>query len=115
MKYLVLALAGALLASCSNVPVEVGSGPIKLSDKAQAAYDKYASSRSPIVFVATEDGQHFQYNYCVDARCRKGGGSARAIAECQYLSDGKRCYVYDRTGQIVWDREKDFRGDEGES
>lgn len=109
MRYLAITLAGFFAASCSNVPVEVGSGPIELSGKAQAAYDEYASSRAPTVFVVSEDGENYQYSYCVDARCRKGGGTARAITECQVWSDGKRCYVYDRLGKIVWDKEGDFR------
>ncbi len=101
-----------LIASCSNVPVEVGSGPIELSPRAQNAYEEYASSRKPDMFVVTEDGKYFQYSYCREARCRSGGGTARAIAECQVFSKGQRCYVYDRGGNIVWERDKPSKGND---
>ena len=110
MRYPSVVLAGFFLANCANVPVDVGTGPIELSPEAQGAYERYASSRAPTVFVVSEDGRNFQYSYCEDARCLKGGGTARAIAECQIWSDGERCYVYDRLGKIVWDKEKAFRG-----
>lgn len=110
MRFLTTLIVAFIATSCSNVPVEVGSGPIKLSPEAQAAYERYASSRAPAVFVVSEDGEHFQYHYCAEARCRKAGGTAQAIADCQAWSGDKRCYVYDRLGDVVWDNESDFRG-----
>jgi hypothetical protein len=106
MKIKFLVIFALAVSGCSNVPVEIGSGPIRLSAEAQDFYEKYSSSTSPIVFVATKDGEFFQGYYCEDLSCRGGSGTARAISECQYMSKGKRCYVYDRNGTIVWDQEK---------
>ena len=109
MKNTLIVFCALLLASCSDVPVEVGSGPIKLSDEAQAAYEEYSSSRRPIVFVVSHNGKLFQYNYCEEARCLRRGGTARAIAECEAMGDGRRCFVYDREGTIVWDQQRPFK------
>ncbi len=112
MKNQLTVLISLILTSCINVPVDIGTGPIELSPRAQAAYEKYASSRKPYMFVVTEDGKHFQYYYCEEARCLRGGGTARAIDDCQKWSGGRRCYVYDRDGKIVWNRDKPFRGND---
>lgn len=102
MRMAVLAVlpAAALLSGCL-VKSQVGQGPITLSPRVEALYQRYLAEDEPMAFAVTADGQRGGYSYCSDRYGCRGTERTLAVRSCQRTTD-KPCYIYDHMGEVIW-------------
>ncbi len=109
MKSLILVLCVLVpLSACQNGGA-VGSGPLTLSPKAQAALRDYMKNTKPMVFVVSTDGRAYSYRYCPEAYdgCMRSSDTFRALENCREYSRGVPCKVYAKGHSIVWEGASD--------
>lgn len=106
MKILVVLLVGGVLAGCQSVTDFYGKGPLNVTSRIQAGFEKYKSGPGPEYFAVAQDGSSYGWSYCVGGidNCRGGGlpGSI-AINACERNSNGVPCRIYARSRRVVWD------------
>lgn len=96
----------AFLAGCAGIEDDrIGSGPITLSPRTQAAFEEYLNVDEPLVFAVTADGRTWGYSLCELWECQLMKEETIAIEFCRKGSDGKPCYIYAMGTKIVWRNE----------
>ena len=91
------------LAGCQTDADYIGTGPITLSAKTEAAYDKWKNGG--IYFFVTDDGKGSYYVYCPVSSfgaCQGGSWNAHlAKQECERRNN-RRCRLFGLNDQRVW-------------
>jgi hypothetical protein len=111
MKYLAVLFLVFFTVGCSNPAYQrqIGTGPITLSDRAQASFEEYLDS-NPSVFAVTEDGStSWGWYYCPENEGCRGNNfvyTGPAIRTCEKHSRGKPCKIYALGRKIVWKTEE---------
>jgi len=104
VKITLSCLAAILLVGCQTGQAPIGQGPITLTPQVSNYYkDKYLKN-GPVVFFVSEDGGYATYVWCPQtAMCSTRGGSKwSAYGNCEKKS-GKKCFIFDEDGSVVWD------------
>ncbi len=96
-----LALAAFLSGCAGQADERIGSGPITLGPRMQAAIDKYLNSGSPGAFAMADNGA-YGYGYCPADSCRPYATGNLAITSCETKSKGAPCYIYAVGTKVVW-------------
>ena len=91
-----------LISGCLNLADQYyGSGPIELSPRTRALYNKYLTRGEPIAFAVTLDGQRGYYRYCADVQCLPDNGARKAVDGCEETY-GRACKLYAHGKKVVW-------------
>lgn len=99
--YLLVPAAAMLLASCM-APSNAGRGPVTLSPSVARNYQTYRSSFAPIAFAITPDGLGSSYITCPGSVCIDHLKAIDEVVEQCSMHSGRRCYLYDVSGKVVW-------------
>lgn len=99
-------LGGLLLAGCKTTSDYYGKGPVNLSSRLTAGFEKYKSGGGPEFFAVSQDGRTYGWSYCSGGigNCRGGGiPGFMAVNACERGSKGVPCKIFARGKQVVWD------------
>lgn len=98
-----LAVSAVLLALGGCVAnKDWGSGPLTMSPRTKANFDKYLDLMGPLYFAVSVDGQHSGWNYCQGGINCGVGSPYNAIAYCESASKGVPCKIYAQGRTVVW-------------
>ena len=101
MKSLILLVCVLVLSACQDGAV--GSGPLTLSPKTQAAFEAYKNENGPIAFFVAIDGKAYGYRKCASSSCSVYDNTIQAQKLCEKHSRGLPCKIYARKRNIVWE------------
>lgn len=108
MKYILPLYACLLLASCALEP-DAGNGPIILSERVEAGFEKYKGEQDPRYFAVSLNGQQYGYSACSGPKCLRDGQNI-ALEKCQArVSELMSCKIFAHGQEIVWNGPVHFR------
>jgi len=101
----ILFILALFLAGCQTTGSStIGSGPITLSPRIQAAFDKFNKSHGSTFAVAIDGSSSYYYFYCSEVKCYDHVGERQlAIEGCEKSSNGVPCKIYALLDGVVWD------------
>ena len=85
--------------------VVAGDGPITVSPRVQAAYERFLGKRHPMFFALSEDGRSAFYRYCfTPGDCDEDRARADTLSGCEGFTDRVPCRMYYEVRKgVVWD------------
>lgn len=104
-KIIAALIVSMVLVGCKSVTDLYGEGPITMTPRINAAFEKYKLGPGPEYFAVSQDGRTYGWSYCVAGidSCRGGGLPGMiAIKACERGSNGVPCKIYARSNWVVW-------------
>lgn len=101
-----LLLVFAVTAACQSDVYQRGKGPVTLSPKTLASFEKYKTENSPSYFALANDGKGALYTICPLNlyRCKDDFGvKARRSCEDRAKVRGSECSIFAVGRTIIWD------------
>ena len=103
VRVVLVALSALMMTACQSTrEAHYGSGPLTLSDRAQATFKEYLQTIDPGVFIVSADGRLWTYTYCDAAMCDWNDINNHALMRCSALTNPVPCKIYADRRTIVW-------------
>ena len=102
MRWGVLLISAVLAASgCKTAGGVKGSGPLTVSPRVAAVFERYKETAKPLTFAISTDGRNFGAYYCTGTPCTSSHATPEAFSDCQGRSGGVPCKVFAIGREVV--------------